>query len=91
VDVNWLAAHTDDFSGADLAHLCDAATEVALEESMTSGKVRTIGLPDFQRVLKDVRPSTREWFETARNFVLFANEGGLYDDLMNYMRAKKLL
>ena len=91
VDINWLAAHTEDFSGADLAHLCDAATEVALEESMTSGKVRTIGLPDFQRVLKDVRPSTREWFETARNFVLFANEGGLYDDLMNYMRAKKLL
>jgi hypothetical protein len=42
-------------------------------------------------VLKDVRPSTREWFETARNFVLFANEGGLYDDLMDYMRGKKLL
>jgi hypothetical protein len=58
---------------------------------MTTGKVRTIGLQDFQRVLKDVRPSTREWFETARNFVLFANEGGLYDDLMDYMRGKKLL
>ena len=91
VDIDWLAAHTDDYSGADLAHLCDAATEVALEESMTTGKVRTIGLTDFQRVLKDVRPSTREWFETARNFVLFANEGGLYDDLMDYMRGKKLL
>jgi AAA+ superfamily predicted ATPase len=91
VDVDWLAAHTDDFSGADLAYLCEAATEVALEDSMTTGKVRNIGLPDFQRALKDVRPSTRAWFETARNFVLFANEGGLYDDLMAYMRAKKLL
>src|SRR2546430_7642014 len=91
VDIDWLAAHTEDFSGADLAHLCEAATEVALEESMTTGNVRTIGLPDFQRALKDIRPSTRAWFETARNFVLFANEGGLYDDLMAYMRAKHLL
>ena len=44
-----------------------------------------------QRALKEVHPSTRAWFETARNFVLFANDGGLYDDLMTYMRSKKLL
>jgi AAA+ superfamily predicted ATPase len=91
VDVGWLAAHTEDFSGADLAHLCEAATEVALEESISTGKVRNIGQADFQRALKEVRPSTRAWFETARNFVLFANDGGLYDDLMTYMRAKKML
>ena len=91
VDIDWLAAHTEDFSGADLAHLCEAATEVALEESMTTGKVRSIGMSDFQRALKDVRPSTRAWFETARNFVMFANEGRLYDELMTYMRSKKLL
>jgi SpoVK/Ycf46/Vps4 family AAA+-type ATPase len=91
VDIEWLAARTDDFSGADLAHLCEAATEVALEDSMSTGKVRNIGQADFQRALKDVRPSTRAWFETARNFVLFANEGGLYDDLMTYMRSKKML
>ena len=91
VDIGWLAAHTDDFSGADLAHLCEAATEVALEDSMSSGKVRRIDLADFQRALKDIRPSTRAWFETARNFVLFANDGGLYDDLMTFMRSKKLL
>jgi SpoVK/Ycf46/Vps4 family AAA+-type ATPase len=91
VDVDRLAAHTEDFSGADLAHLCEAATEVALEESMSTGKVRSIGLADFQRALKEVRPSTRAWFETARNFVLFANDGGVYDDLMAYMRSKKLL
>jgi SpoVK/Ycf46/Vps4 family AAA+-type ATPase len=91
VEIEWLAARTDDFSGADLAHLCEAATEVALEDSMSTGKVRNIGQADFQRALKDVRPSTRAWFETARNFVLFANEGGLYDDLMTYMRSKKML
>jgi len=41
--------------------------------------------------LKDVRPSTTAWFDTARNYALFANEGGIYDDLLAYMRANKLL
>ena len=41
--------------------------------------------------LRQVRPSTRPWFETARNFVLFGNESGAYDDLMAYMKTKKLL
>jgi len=31
------------------------------------------------------------WFETARNFVLFANESGAYDDLLAYMKVKKLV
>jgi hypothetical protein len=26
------------------------------------------------------------WFETARNFVLYANEGGLYDELLAHLR-----
>jgi AAA+ superfamily predicted ATPase len=91
VDLELVAAHTEDFSGADLAHLCESATEIAMEESMQTGRVRSITTADFQRALKDVRPSTRAWFETARNFVLFANEAGTYDELMNYMRSKKLL
>ena len=45
----------------------------------------------FQRALKEVRPSTRPWFEMARNYAMFANEGGMYDDLLAYMRQNKLL
>ena len=55
------------------------------------GDVRSVTARDFDRGLTEVRPSTRAWFETARNFVLFANDGGLYDDLQTYMRARKLL
>ena len=40
--------------------------------------------------LKQVKPSTRAWFEVARNYAMFANEGGVYDDLLAYMRAKKI-
>jgi len=67
------------------------AAELAMEESVTSGKVRNITTDDFLSALRHVKPSTRSWFETARNFVLFANQSGTYDDLQDYMRAKKLL
>jgi SpoVK/Ycf46/Vps4 family AAA+-type ATPase len=91
VDLRAMAARTDGFSGADLAHLCETATENALEESVQTGVVRSITTADFQEALRQLRPSTRPWFETARNFVLFGNESGAYDDLMTYMKTKKLL
>ncbi|MGH2588885.1 MAG: ATP-binding protein, partial [Dehalococcoidia bacterium] len=91
VDAGWVAGQTADFSGADLAHLCDAATEIALEDAVTTGRVRDITTADVKQALREVRPSTRAWFETARNYALFANEGGIYDDLVAYMREAKLL
>lgn len=52
---------------------------------------RVIGMNDFKRGLKDVRPSVRPWFETARNYALYANEGGVYDELIEYLRARRIL
>ncbi len=91
VDFAALAAKTEDYSGADLAHVCEAAAELALEDSLATGKVRPIGMNDFKRGLKDVRPSVRPWFETARNYALYANEGGVYDELLDYLRARRIL
>ena len=45
----------------------------------------------FKRAMKDVRPSIRSWLETAKNYALFANDGGLYDDLLEYLRARRIL
>ena len=35
--------------------------------------------------------SVGPWFETARNVVLFANEDGVYDDLLAYLKRRKLV
>ena len=91
IDFAALAAKTEDYSGADLAHVCEAAAELALEDSLATGKVRPIGMNDFKRGLKDVKPSVRPWFETARNYALYANEGGVYDELIEYLRARRIL
>ena len=89
VDYALLATKTNLFSGADLAHLCESATDLALEDSISAGSIRPVGMSDFTRALKEVRPSTRPWFDTARNYAMFANEGGLYDDLLTFMRENK--
>lgn len=91
VDVGALVAQTDGYSGADLTHLVDSAAELALEDSIRSGQARPITMQDFKRALRDVKASTGPWFSTARNVAQFANDGGTYDDLVAFMRAKRML
>jgi SpoVK/Ycf46/Vps4 family AAA+-type ATPase len=91
IDTTLIATRTDAFSGADIAHLCDTATEHAMEDSLKRGKTRPIEQKDFILALKEVKPSTRPWLETARNDAMFANEGGAYDGLLEYLRASRLI
>jgi SpoVK/Ycf46/Vps4 family AAA+-type ATPase len=90
VDLDALARKTDLFSGADLAHLCEAAVERALEESIETGTARPIAHRDFELALPEIRPSTIPWLHTARNYAEFANEGGAYDDLLEYLRTRNV-
>jgi SpoVK/Ycf46/Vps4 family AAA+-type ATPase len=91
IDLSRLVPPTTDFSGADLAHLCETAAEYAMADSMRRGEVRMIEQRDFDRALQEVRPSTAPWFASARNVALFANEGGAYDELVTYLKSRKLL
>jgi AAA+ superfamily predicted ATPase len=86
VDVTRLAKLTKDLSGADLKGVVDRCIEVKLRESMRRGAPSPIATADLERALADVRPSTAEWFATARNYALFANQGGLYDDIRKYLK-----
>jgi SpoVK/Ycf46/Vps4 family AAA+-type ATPase len=90
LDIDWIAARTEGFSGADLGLLCNAAAESALADSITSSTNRPISQTDFKTALGGVRPSTRQWFDAARSFAMFAKENGDYDELLNYMTRHKL-
>ena len=91
INVAKLAATTDGFTGADLAHLCEGAAERAMMDSVRSGKPRMITMKDLTRSLKEVRPSAGPWFDVARNVVTYADRGGEYDDLRAYMQRNRLL
>ncbi|MGW0184537.1 ATP-binding protein [Streptomyces sp. NPDC003362] len=91
VDLGKLVKATDGLSGADLAHVCEAAAERALLDSARTGTVRLIGMKDLLAAAKDVVPSTEPWFASARNVAMFANQGGMYDDLVAYLKKRRKL
>lgn len=90
IDLSAVAARTDGFSGADLAHVCESAAEFALSDAISSGQARPIRQDDLSRALNEVHSSLAEWFSMARNFAMFQNEGGGYDDLLDYLRQHRL-
>jgi AAA+ superfamily predicted ATPase len=88
LDVRDVAKHTDGFSGADLAHICESAAQTALAASLQAGTIRPIGNHDMRAALKGVKSSIGPWFETAENYANFANTSGEYDDLLAYLRTR---
>jgi SpoVK/Ycf46/Vps4 family AAA+-type ATPase len=90
IDVRKIARRTEGYSGADLAHLCDTATEHALLDSVERGEARMIEMADLEAALREVRPSVGPWLEVARNIALFANQDGEYDELATYLRKRGL-
>ncbi|GGS82150.1 ATPase AAA [Streptomyces tanashiensis] len=91
VDLGKLVKATEDFSGADLAHVCETAAEAALLDSARTGSVRLITTKDLLGAARQIKPSTEPWFAAARNVAMFANEGGLYDDLLAHLKRKRKL
>lgn len=88
-DVAALAKKTKEFSGADLRAVVEAAVEAKLERALETGRPEPLSTKDLARAVKGIRPSTKEWFGTARNHALYANEGGLYDDILEYLGVKR--
>jgi SpoVK/Ycf46/Vps4 family AAA+-type ATPase len=91
IDLARLAKITDGYSGADIAHICETAAERALLDSVRRGEPRLIGQADLEAAAAEVKPSLGTWLDTARNVALFANEGGAYDDLVAYLRKRRMI
>lgn len=87
IDVAMLAAQTEFFSGADIENVIELATENVLAEILITGDERPIMTDDLLHVLEGLRPSTLEWLRTAKNYVKYANQSGLYNDVEKYLRT----
>src|SRR5580765_591337 len=89
IDTQKIAAACKDYSGADLKAVVDIAVEDKLRESMSKGSLQPITTKDLLKAVKQHRPTTLEWFSSARNYALYSNESGLYDDILKYLKIKK--
>jgi transitional endoplasmic reticulum ATPase len=89
LDAFALAKRTREYSGADLKSIFDIATERALSRAMKEGRVVPITTEDLFQACKGTKPSTRVWFESAKNYALYANQGGFYDDVLSFLGIRK--
>jgi transitional endoplasmic reticulum ATPase len=89
IDYGKLARLAKDYSGADLRGTVDVAIEQKLREAMQTGVPKPLTTGDLQAVLKEVRPTVKEWFATARNYAIYSNQGGMYDDILEYLKISK--
>lgn len=89
VDFEALARKTEGFSGADLKAVIDVAVEARLRDAMKAGTLQPVSGRDLLDAIKQHKPTVRDWFQTARNHALYANQSGLYDDILAYMKITK--
>jgi transitional endoplasmic reticulum ATPase len=89
LDVAMLARKTKGFSGADIKAMFDITTEHALTRAMREGRVIPLTTEDLLQTARDLRPSAKAWFESAKNYALYANQSGFYDDVLSFLNLRK--
>ena len=89
LDPRAVAKKTDGFSGADLKAVFDLATEEVLNTALKTGKVIPLTTADLIKAAGRHRPTTRAWFESAKNYAMYSNQSGLYDDVLHYLGLSK--
>jgi SpoVK/Ycf46/Vps4 family AAA+-type ATPase len=89
IDYQKLGRQADGFSGADLKGVVDVAVERKLREAMQTGVPKPLTSRDLHAVIKTVHPTIKEWFATARNYAIYSNQGGIYDDILDYMNISR--
>jgi len=53
---------------------------------MKKGIPEPIATKDLLEAIKKHRSTTKEWFNAARNYALYSNQGGIYDDILAYLK-----
>jgi SpoVK/Ycf46/Vps4 family AAA+-type ATPase len=91
ISTSELAKRTDGLSGADIAYVCEVASEIALTDSVESGIARMIGMPDLIAALGEVRPSIAAWLDTARTVATYGDDDGTHAELRAYLKKVKRL
>ena len=86
IDFDSLGKKSESFSGADLKAVVDVAIERKLQEALKAGIPKPLTTKDLAAAISTLKPTTKEWFATARNYALYSNQGGIYDDILQYLK-----
>lgn len=86
LDLDFVAKHTSTFSGADMAAVVEEASDRGIARSLEQGQESPITQADLREAARTVKPSALEWLTTARNYARYANESGLFDEVLAFLR-----
>jgi AAA+ superfamily predicted ATPase len=89
IDAKKISQQIEGYSGADIKAMIDIAIESKLEISLGTGKLELLNTKDLLKAAKAHKATTLEWLSSARNYALYANESGLYDEILKYLKIKK--
>lgn len=83
--VREVADRTPGFSGADLRDLVETAVDEAIEQSIGAGRETPVDAEHLRAALQGAKATTVEWLTTARNYARYSNEGGQYDEVIEFL------
>lgn len=86
IDYKKVVKKTKHFSGADINAIVDIAVESKLEDALETGVPQPIRTKDLIQALDKHKASTIDWFNTAKNYATFANQSGLYNEVLSYLK-----
>ena len=86
INLNKIADKTDWFSWADLTYLIDNAIEEKIKKSLQTWEIEWLKTSDLLNSLKVVNKTTDEWFSDAKNYAIYSNISGVYDDILKYLK-----
>ena len=85
IDTLKLATLTSGFSGADLRNLVETAVDETIEQSIADTSEHALSMAHLRAALAQTRSTTLEWLTTARNHARYANQGGQYDEVLQFL------
>lgn len=90
LNIAKIAKKTQHFSGADLEHLVEDAVELVIHRSMETGEILPLTDKEFSEVIKKRKPTTLEWFSTARNYATFSDVNRDYQIVLDYIKENRI-
>ncbi len=86
IDFEMLARITDGFSGADIKQAVEETLEEILPEAIKKNKVIPLTTKNIEQAIRRTRCTVDEWFQTVKNYIDYANQTGIYDEVKRYMK-----
>ena len=86
INLELISKNSPGYSGADLANLIEMAADEAIDETIETSQETSIGMQHFKDAIEESRATTTEWLTTARNYARYANDGGRYNDVLDFIK-----